>query len=202
VTVVDGDLTLDPVQPGGWDGFLCVHLFVADDSGNRVTVALRGAEVRSPRTSTYSVGLQVTDAEFPADWKVEASWARPGGGVWCGPIELTTVANGASCSTYARSAPDGITLILRGVDAAGQQRPAFVMNVPVNTAYCTPDDPDAWSSDGCDTGFTERLRVPLDAAGTESVSITLSVVRAADQGTRLDNPSHAWRIGLTQAFAF
>ena len=202
VTVVDGDLTLDPVQPGGWDGFLCAHLFVADDSGNRVTVALRGAEVRSPRTAVYTVGTQIIDDTFPADWKVEANWARPGGGVWCGPTELTATSGGATCTTYARSAPDGITLILRGVDAAGAERPAFVMVVPVNTAYCNPDDPDAWSSDGCSTGFGQRIRVPLDAAGTESVSMTVTVVRTVEQGTRLDNPSNTWRIGLTQAFAF
>jgi hypothetical protein len=202
VTVVDGDLTLDPVQPGGWDGFLCAHLFVADDSGNRVTVALRGAEVRSPRTAVYTVGTQIIDDTFPADWKVEATWSRPDGGVWCGPAELTSASGGATCTTYARSAPDGITLLLRGVDAAGADRPAFVMVVPVNTAYCNPDDPDAWSSDGCSTGFTQRIRVPLDAAGTESVVMALSVVRAVEQGTRLDNPSNTWRIGLTQAFAF
>jgi hypothetical protein len=202
VTVVDGDLTLDPVQPGGWDGFLCVHLFVADDAGNRVTVALRGAEVRSPRTAVYTVGTQIVDDAFPTDWRVEANWARPGGGVWCGPAELTTASGGATCTTYARSAPDGITLMLRGVDAAGADRPAFVMVVPVNTAYCNPDDPDAWSSDGCSTGFTQRIRVPLDTAGTESVSMTVSVVRSVEQGTRLDNPSNTWRVGLTQAFAF
>jgi hypothetical protein len=44
--------------------------------------------------------------------------------------------------------------------------------------------------------------VPIDAAGTESVVMALSVVRAVEQGTRLDNPSNTWRIGLTQAFAF
>jgi hypothetical protein len=202
VTVVDGDMTLDPAQPGGWNGFACVHLFVADDSGNRVTVALRGAAVRSPRTAVYTVGLQLADAAFPPDWTMSAVWARPGGAEWCGPAKLTNAAPAAACTTYARFAPDGITLIVRGIDAAGAERPAFVVNVPINTAYCNPDDPNAWASDGCNSGFAQTVKVPLDDTGTESATMNLSVSRTADAGTRLDNPSQSWQIDIPQAFSF
>jgi hypothetical protein len=179
-----------------------VHLFVADDSGNRVTVALRGAAVRSPRTAVYTVGLQLADAEFPPDWKLSAVWSRPGGAEWCGPAELTNAAAAAACTTYARFAPAGITLVVRGIDAAGAERPAFVVNVPVNTAYCNPDDPNAWASDGCNTGFLQTIKVPLDATGAESVTMNLSVTRTADAGTRLDNPSQSWQIDIPKAFSF
>ncbi len=202
VTVVDGDLHLDPVLPGGWEGFACTHLFVADDAGNRVTVALRGAQVRSPLTATYAVGVVLDDPLLPEGWTLEATWATAQGGVWCGPATLTAAAPGASCTTYARTAPDGIRLVLRAIDEIGERRPAFVATLPVNTAYCTPDDPYAYLSDGCATGATERVKVPADAAGEQSVRVAVQITRTALAGSVQTSPAHAWRIDVTQSFVF
>ena len=202
VTVVDADLHLDPVLPGGWEGFVCTHLFVADDGGNRVTVALRGAQVRSPLTATYAVGVVLDDPLLPDGWSLEATWATAKGGVWCGPATLTAAAPGASCTTYARSAPDGITLLLRAIDENGERRPAFVATLPVNTAYCTPDDPYAFISDGCATGATERLKVPADATGEQSVRVAVQITRTALAGSVQTSPAHAWRVDVTQSFVF
>lgn len=202
VTVVDGDLHLDPVLPGGWEGFVCTHLFVADDAGNRVTVALRGAQVRSPLTATYAVGVVLDDPLLPEGWTLEATWATAQGGVWCGPATLTAAAPGASCTTYARTAPDGIRLVLRAIDETGERRPAFVATLPVNTAYCTPDDPYAYVSDGCATGATERVKVPADATGEQSVRVAVQVTRTALAGSVQTSPAHAWRIDVTQSFVF
>ncbi len=202
VSVVDGDVTLDEAMPGGWEGFLCVQLFVADDAGNRVTVALRGAPVRSPRTAVYTVGLRSIDTERPDGVRVQATWRRPDGSSACGPVELVGGDPGVSCTTYARSAPDGITVMFRGVEPTGALRPAFLVTIPVNTAYCDPDDPTAAVSSGCDTGFVQRLDVPLDATGTESAPVSLTVIRTATPGSFLTNPSHTWQIGSTQSFAF
>ncbi len=202
VSVVDGDVTLDEVMPGGWEGFLCVQLFVADDAGNRVTIALRGAPVRSPRTAVYTVGVRAIDSDRPDGMRVQATWRRPDGSSACGPVELVSGDPGVSCTAYARSAPDGITVMLRGVEPTGALRPALLVTIPVNTAYCDPDDPTAAVSNGCDTGFVQRLDVPLDATGTESAPVSLTVIRTATPGSFLTNPSHAWQIGPTQSFAF
>jgi hypothetical protein len=202
VTVVDGDLRLDPVLPGGWEGFVCTHLFVADDAGNRVTVALRGAQVRSPLTATYGIGVVLDDPALPAGWTLEATWVDAQGSLWCGPATLTVAAPGASCTTYARSSPDGITLLLRAIDESGARRPAFVATLPVNTAYCTPDDPYAFISDGCATGATARIRVPADTTGEQSVRVAVQVTRTALAGSVQTSPAHAWRIDVTQSFVF
>ena len=201
VVVVDGDVVLDPTLPGGWNGFLCVKLFAADADGHRVTVALRGAPVRSPRTATYSVGVVLDPTGFPEGWKLVVAWTRPDGTTWCGPIDLKPSAIGASCTTFARSAPDGIRLVVRPTDKDGAVHPAFVVKVPVNTAYCNPDDPFASMSDGCSTGFAEHLKVPLGVKGKQSANVSLQVLREAAQGSISNNPSHAWQIDATLSFA-
>ncbi len=202
VIVVDGDIELDPAMPGGWSGYACVQLFVADASGTRFTLDLRGTQVRSPLSPVYDVGVVVDDPVFPAGWKVEAAWSTRAGTVWCGPATLDAATPGASCTTYARSMPDGAVLTLRAIDETGAKRPAFAIVVPMNTAFCTPDDPLAAVSNGCATGFTERLKVPADATGEQSVAVSLQVRRTAAPGSVQTNPAHAWQIGTTQSFTF
>ncbi len=202
VIVVDGDIELDPALPGGWSGYACMQLFVADASGTRLTLDLRGTQVRSPLSPTYDIGVVIDDPVFPAGWKVEAAWSTRSGSLWCGPATLDPSAPGASCTTYARSMPDGAVLTLRAIDDTGAKRPAFTVVVPMNTAYCTPDDPLAAASNGCDTGFTERLKVPADGTGEQTVALSLQVRRSATAGSIQQNPAHAWQIGATQSFTF
>jgi hypothetical protein len=202
VIVIDGDVELDPALPGGWSGYACVQLFVADASGTRITLDLRGTQVRSPLSPTYDIGVVIDDPVFPAGWTVEASWSTRAGALWCGPATLDPAAPGASCTTYARSMPDGAVLTLRAIDDTGTERPPFTVVVPMNTAYCTPDDPLAGSSNGCDTGFTERLKVPVDRTGEQSVSVSLQVRRTAAAGSVQTSPGHAWQIGTTRSFTF
>lgn len=202
VTVVDGDLALDPTLPGGWEGFACVRLFYADDAGTTATVVLRGAAVRSPLTATYDIGALLDDPALPAGWSVEATWSTPGNAPWCGPVVLDAASPGESCATSARTVPDGVQLMLRAIDDTGTKRPAFIVTVPINTAYCTPDDPFAAISNGCDTGFTQRLRMPVDATGEQSVMVQLQVIRSAAPGSADLAPAHLWRIDVAQAFAF
>lgn len=202
VTVVDADLALDPALPGGWQGFVCVKVFAADRGGNRVTIALRGAQVQSPLTPVYEVGAVIDDTTFPVGWKVELSWADPQRVLWCGPVQLDASNPGATCTAYARSFPDGIVLIIRAVDDEGEARPAFVIRVPVDAGYCTPDDPFAAAGDGCGTGFTETVRVPADPNARDAVAMDIVVHRTAQRGTAQVNPAHAWAITATQAFQF
>jgi hypothetical protein len=196
VTTVDGDVALDPTLPGGWEGFVCTRVFYADAAGHSETVVLRGAAVRSPLTATYDVGVVFDDPTFPDGWTVEATWSTPGNAPWCGPVVLSADDTGASCATSARFVADGVQLMLRPVNPDGVKQPAFIVTVPVNTAYCTPDDPYAAISNGCDTGFVQLLRVPLD--GTHSVMAHLQAIRSAAPGT----PAHLWRIDVPQSFTF
>jgi hypothetical protein len=200
VTMVDGDLTLDPSLPGGWTGHACVRLFVADAEGHKLNVALRGAKVRSPRTATYSVGVVLDATHWPDDTTLRATWTGADGVEWCGPIELGSKAKGAECSTMARAEPRGIRLVLQPRDKKGALQPAFVVTLPVNTAYCNSDDPYASLSDGCTTGFTQTLEVPLDGKGRTTGVVTLVVGREAIAGSVINNPSHAWQIDATESF--
>lgn len=200
VTVVDADVELDPTLPGGWQGFACLHLFVADADGNRLDLAIRGAEVRSPMTATYEIGAVVADLAFPEGWSIDATWSTPGGALWCGPATWTATGTGATCPVSARSVPDGVVLTLQARDDTGEQRPAFVVTVPINTAYCTPDDPLAAISDGCSTGFTQTVKMPVDATAERSIAVTLTVLRTALAGSMQTTPAHAWQVGGTQAF--
>jgi hypothetical protein len=117
-------------------------------------------------------------------------------------VVLDAASPGESCATSARTVPDGVQLMLRAIDDTGTKRPAFIVTVPINTAYCTPDDPFAAISNGCDTGFTQRLRMPVDATGEQSVMVQLQVIRSAAPGSADLAPAHLWRIDVAQAFAF
>ncbi len=174
VTVVDGDVYLDPTLPGGWEGSFCVRLLATDLQGDqRYPLALRGAPVRSPRTATYDVGV-LTDDDHTAD----VTWTAASGD-GCTPTTLLN-GTGAQCEFSARWAPDGI--VVRVTNEGG----AVVIRVPVNTAYCNPDDP-LDVGGGCTTGLTQTFRV--------SIGAIIQVVRNAAPGSLWDDPSNAWIVG-------
>ena len=176
VTVVDGDVYLDPTLLGGWEGALCVRLQATDqEGGQRATLALHGAQVRSPRTATYDVGVS-------ADQTVEVSWAA-GGGHGCAVTTLPE-GTGTQCALSARWAPDGIDVRITRDDASA------VLRVPVSTGYCNPDD-SLDPADGCNAGFTRTFELPLG----EPVSVTLQIVRRTAPGELWDDPSGAWSVG-------
>jgi len=200
VTVVDGDLTLDPTLPGGWKGFACVRLFVADAEGHKLNVALRGAKVRSPRTADYRVGVVLDPTHWPEGTTLRTTWTDVDGVQWCGPTELTAKAKGSECATSARAEPKGIRLVLQPRDSKGALQPAFVVTVPVNTAYCNTDDPYAFLSDGCSTGFTQPLKISLNAKGSSTGVVTLVVRRDAGAGSIANSPSEAWQVDATESF--
>ncbi|CAN5515306.1 hypothetical protein BH10ACT2_BH10ACT2_21620 [soil metagenome] len=190
VTVVDGDVYLDPTLPGGWEGSFCVRLQATDQHGDRrSTVALSGAQVRDPRTATYEVGVLLDGAatpgaSTPVGGQVDASWTSASG-TGCAPTTLLE-GLGAQCSFSARLAADGIVVRLTSNGNSAEFR------VPVNTGYCNPDDP-LDSGDGCSTGFTQTFDVLL---GT-SMHVTLQVVRTASPGVLWDDPSNQWSVGPT-----
>jgi len=176
VTVVDADVYLDPTLPGGWEGSFCVRLQATDqEGGQHATLALRGAQVRSPRTATYDVGVS-------ADQPLQVSWTSASGH-GCATATLSNE-TGTQCAFSARWAPDGVDVRLTGDDAS------VVIRVPINTGYCNPDD-SLDPSDGCNTGFTQTHRLPLG----DSTQVTLHVVRKAAPGMLWDDPSNAWSIG-------
>ena len=207
VTVVDADLFLDTAVRGGWEGYVCVRVFARDRFGNEVTVALRGAAVRAPRTATYDIGLGIAAGVLPEGWSIEANWSPAGRTVWCGPATLvldsdSDAGGGASsayCTTLARLVPDGATVTLTPVDADGERQRPLAVTVPGNTGYCNPDDPYGALSDGCDTGFVQLVELPLDES---SALLQLTVLRTAAPGQVVTNPSHAWRIDPVQAFRY
>jgi len=179
VTVVDGDVYLDPTLPGGWAGSFCVRLQVTDQQGSqRSTLALRGTQVRSPRTATYELGVLLDNGGAAVDQPVQVSWSSASG-AGCPSTTLLT-GLGAQCTFSARSAADGLVVLITDGDTT------FAIQVPVNTAYCNPDDP-LESGDGCNTGFTQTYQLPLP--------VTLRVVRRAAPGSLWDDPSNAWRVG-------
>ena len=208
VTVVDGDMYLDPTLAGGWAGQFCIRLSAIDDTAPKAeTVALRGVSVRSPRTATYSVGVLLDDSDFPGDWQLQTDWAAADGAAICNPATLANgVGNsrGAVCSTLARLTPDGIVVTMRAIDPAGQSLPILSLRVPVNTAYCNPDDPYQFLGDGCDTGFIQTIAVPRarGSDGAATVRVVLQVKRSAAAGALWLDPSHAWKIGQITSFAF
>ncbi len=176
ISVVDGDVYLDPTLPGGWEGSLCVRLQATDQEGHqRATLALHGASVRSPRTATYDVGVT-------ADQSVQVSWtSATGHGCTATTVSAGT---GAQCAFSARWAPDGVVVHLTVADANA------LIRVPVNTGYCNPDDP-LDPGDGCNAGFTQAYQLTLG----EKVQVTLQVVRSAAPGVLWDDPSNAWAVG-------
>jgi hypothetical protein len=200
VTVVDGDLTLDPSLPGGWKGYACVRLFVADSDGHKLNVALRGAKVRGPRTAVYRVGAVVDTTKWPDGTTLRMTWTDTDGVQWCGPTEVSAKTKGAECATMARAEPKGIRLVLQPRDKKGALQPALVVTVPVNSAYCNSDDPYASLSDGCSTGFTQPLTIALDAKSHQTGVVTLVVRRDAGVGSIANNQSQAWQVDATESF--
>lgn len=203
VTVVDGDVFLDPTAGSGWEGYFCLRLSATDEpddpSGELVTFALRGSTVRSTRAADYDVTV-LLDGE--ASSAVRVDWATTTGRALCTSATLSSDAavggRGATCTTSARLVPDGIRVALTtGEGDAG--RPLLTALVPVNSAFCNPDDPYAAIADGCATGFTQTLELPL-ADGT--VRLALQVRRTAAAGSLLQDPAHAWRFGSLTSFAF
>ena len=156
--------------------------------------------MRSPRTAAYRVGVVLDTTHWPDGTTLRATWTGTDGIQWCGPIELGPKAKGAECTTLARAQPNGIRLVLQPRDSKGGLQTAFVVTVPVNSAYCNSDDPYAYLSDGCMTGFTQALKVPLDDKGRQSGDITLVVGRAAAAGSVSNNPSQAWQVDATESF--
>ena len=206
VTIVDGEAYLDPSMPSGWAGHFCVRLTATDEAAKGpaakvFTLALRGATVRSPRTADYAVSVLLNDAEFPADQPLLVAWQRTDGTPICAQSQLSNdVAAGgpgATCSTSARFAPDGIWVTV--ATAAGSAAPAIAARVPVNTEYCNPDDPYASFADGCATGTSQPLQVSV---GDVPLSIVLHVDRTAVAGGLWQDPSHAWKISAVTTFVF
>lgn len=197
VTVVDGDVYLDPTMASGWEGQLCVRLIATDQppgtpgaaSPEPVTLALRGTTMRAPRTANYSVSVLVD----PLDGAPTVSWATPAGVALCSDAELTSAEAGATCAFPARFAADGVWVIVGAAD------PLMSIRVPINTAYCNPDDPFGALADGCSRGYTQPLDIPT--AEGERLRITLQVDRTAESGSLWQDPSHAWLVGPVTSFA-
>mgnify|MGYP006914491643 CR=1 FL=1 len=201
VTVVDGDTYLDPTLPGGWQGQFCMRLTGTDGVVAKVfTLALLGGDVRSPRTADYAVTVLLSDPALPDSRHLEVTWAVDDGTALCNPATLSTDTGErtATCSTIARLAPDGILVTLRAVDGGVPDTPLLGVRIPVNTAYCNPDDPWAWVSDGCSTGFNQPLLLPLDHG--EAVRVVVQVNRTAAQGSIATDPSNAWQAGPISSF--
>jgi hypothetical protein len=176
VTIVDGDVALDPTLPGGWQGSFCVRLLATDQHGDqRITLALHGAQVRSPRTSTYEIAVSYNDVTVAEDDSVDVTWTAASG-VGCATATLRN-GSGAQCLFIARLVPDGIVIRIE------RDETSLAIHVPINTAYCNPDDP-LEVSDGCDAGFTQTYW-----------QFTVQVVRRAAPGVLWDDPSNLWGIG-------
>lgn len=185
VTVVDGDVYLDPTLPGGWQGSVCVRLQATDEHGDqRFTLALRGAQVRSPHTATYEVGVLIDDVTSP-DQAATVTWTSASG-IGC-PVATVNNGGGAQCTFSARWAPDGIVVRVAVGGAA------IEFGVPVNRAYCNPDDP-LEGGDGCNEGFEQTYQL---GGGR----VTLRIVRRAAPGALWDDPANVWKIEPVTQFS-
>lgn len=180
VTVVDGEVYLDPTLPGGWEGSFCVRLQATDQNGNqRATLALRGAPVRSPRTAYYAIGVGLDEVAPTTGGSAQVTWTSATG---AGCAATTIVSgSGAQCEFSARWVPDGIVVQVIRDDTI------TTIRVPVNTAYCNPDDP-------LDSGRGCSIDHIYDTA---LGPITLQVVRTAEPGVMWDDPANAWSIAPT-----
>lgn len=198
VTVVDGEVYLDPAMPSGWDGQFCVRLIATDRppdptgavSPKPLTLALSGATLRSPRSADYAISVILSDA---AD-ELRATWTTPAGAAVCSEAALTSAEPGATCAVAARFAADGVWLTVGSADA-----PVVSARVPINTAYCNPDDPFGALADGCSRGFIQSLEIPTVAG--ETVRVVLQVDRTAGAGMLWQDPSHAWLVGPVTSFS-
>lgn len=197
ITIVDGEMYLDPSMPGGWEGQLCMRLTANDRppgtpgaaSPDPVTLALRGTTLRSLRTADYSIGVLMDGA----DRQFTASWTTPAGNALCGEAVLTSDEPGATCAASARVAMEGVWVVVRSADA-----PVLSVRVPINSAYCNPDDPFAELADGCSRGYTQPLELP--SGNGETVRMVLQVTRTAEAGLLWQDPSHAWMVGPVTSF--
>lgn len=217
VTSVDGDVSLDPSLPGGWEGHFCVRLTTGAGAASTasgaappgvvkvLTLALRGAAVRSPRTPEYAVGVVLADPDYPTDWQLRTSWRRVDTTPLCADAALgnsPSATHGATCTKSARLSPGGIVVSITAIDAAGSESPVLTARVPVNTAYCNPDDPFGYLANGCDHGFSQPLDLPIAVGddGPRSVRVILQVNRSATAGSLRRDPSQAWAIGTVTSF--
>jgi len=197
VTVVDGEVYLNPDMPSGWEGHFCMRLIATDEppgtpgaaSREPLTLALRGTKLRSPRTADYAISVLLDGA----DRQFRATWATPSGVTLCTEAALTTAEAGATCALSARSAVDGVWVTVS--DAAA---PLVSARIPINTAYCNSDDPFGVPADGCSRGFTQPLEVPLGTDGT--VRVVLQVDRTTEVGMLWQDPSQAWKVGPIVSF--
>ncbi len=197
VTVVDGEVSLDPTMPSGWEGQFCVRLIATDRppgtpgaaSPDPLTLALSGTTLRAPRTSDYAISVLSDDAAGD----LHATWTTPAGASLCTRATLNSDAPGASCAVSARFAADGVWVVV----GSGDNQLVSAL-VPINTAYCNTDDPYGSLADGCSRGFTQPLEIP-NGDGT-NVRVTLQVQRTADAGMLWQDPSNAWLIGPLTSF--
>ena len=197
VTIVDAEVYLDPTMPSGWEGQFCMRLTATDQppgapgaaSPKPVTLALRGTTLRSPRTPDYAISVLLDGPEE----QYVATWTTPSGVTLCTEAVLTSGEPGATCAVPARVAGDGVWMVLRATDAL------LSVRVPINTAYCNPDDPFGALGDGCGVGFTQPLEIPN--GNDEMVRLVLQVDRTAEAGLLWQDPSHAWMVGPVTSFA-
>ena len=196
VTVVDGDVYLDPTMPSGWEGQFCVRLIATDQppgtpgaaAPKPITLALSGTTLRAPRTADYALRVLAGTAE-----DLRATWTTPSGFTPCTEAALTSDEPGATCVVPARFDADGVWVVV----ASGERQLLSVL-VPINIAYCNPDDPYGAPADGCSRGYMQQLDIPTADGGT--FSVTLQVDRIAVAGTLYNDPSHAWQVGPVTSF--
>ena len=194
VTIVDGDVYLDPNMDSGWEGQFCVRLTAADEppgseSLEPLTLALRGTALRSPRTADHAISVMLEGAVG----QFSATWTTRTGLTLCTAAVLTTEQAGATCTVSTHFAADGVRVAV--TNAAASLLSALV---PINSAYCNPDDPFGAAADGCSRGFTQPLEVPMGADST--VRVVLQVDRTADAGVLWQDPSQAWQVGPVTSF--
>ena len=197
VTVVDGEVYLDPTMPSDWEGQFCVRIIATDQppgtpgaaSPDPLTLALRGTTVRSPRTATYALSVLVDGIEGT----LRATWTTPAGTPLCTDATLTVGEPGATCAVPTRFAADGVWVVVGGGD-----EPLVSARVLINTAYCNPDDPYGALADGCGRGFTQPLQIPNGDG--ELTRVVLQVDRTAVPGMLWQDPSHAWQVGPVTSF--
>ncbi len=202
VSVVDGDVYLDPTMPAGWEGQLCVQLTATDrpagpstGRAKPVVLALLGATLRGPRTSEYAFSVLVDATTAPAAGELTATWVTPDGTTVCpgAPVGGDGQPGGGTCTTSARFAADGVWVAIKRGDS-----PLVSARVAVNTSYCNPDDPFGAASDGCNHGFTQPLEIPVDG---DTLRVVLQVDRTAVAGGLWQDPSQAWKVGPVTSFA-
>lgn len=204
ITVVDGDIRLDPTAPPGWQGYLCTQLVAADAAGNRETLVLRGAEVHSPLTPTYAIGAAVDDTSLPKGMHLSLTFTRVDRLALCTTSVQTPGtsggAAGAACAVSAGAAPDGVVVGAQLLDAKGAGLPAVAITVPVNVTACNSDDAYGALTDGCSTGYRQGFDLSL-GAGKGTAHAMLVVDRDARAGSMTTNPAHQWQIGDIRSFA-